>query len=73
MKVRYDKDVDILVIDQGKKGDMIDYAEQLNSIIAHFTKEGKPVLLEILDATEFLTTTIKAITSPEKRVTKVKV
>ena len=68
MKIRYDRYVDILMIDQGKQGDTIDYAEQLGFVIAHFTKEGKPVLIEILDATKFLTDTIKAITS-KKRLT----
>lgn len=68
MKIRYDRYVDILMIDQGKQGDTIDYAEQLGSVIAHFTKEGKPILIEILDATKFLTDTIKAITS-KKRLT----
>jgi len=68
MKVKYNREADVLMIDQGKEGDTIDYAEQLDSVIAHFTKDGKPILLEILDATEFLTTTIRAITSKKKFV-----
>jgi hypothetical protein len=38
----------------------IDYAEEMNSVIVHFTKSGKPVLLEILDASKFLAQTIRA-------------
>ena len=38
----------------------IDYAEEMDSVIVHFTKSGKPVLLEILDASKFLAQTIKA-------------
>lgn len=37
----------------------IDYAEEVGNIIVHFTREGKPVLLEILDASEFLAETTK--------------
>ena len=52
MKISYDRDVDILTIEisDGK----IDYAEEAEPLIIHFSKEGKPVLLEILDASEFL-------------------
>ena len=52
MKVRYDREEDILII--RVSGEPIDYAEEIGSIIVHFTKEGKAVLFEIMDATEFL-------------------
>jgi hypothetical protein len=32
----------------------IDYAEEMGPIIVHFTEDGKPVMLEILDASEFI-------------------
>jgi uncharacterized protein YuzE len=63
MKIRYDKDEDILTIDQGTAGDTIDHAEEAGSVIAHFTADGRPILLEILDASEFLSASIRAITS----------
>ncbi len=47
-------------------GDPIDYAEEMDSVIVHFNREGRPVLLEILDATKFLAWTIRAT----KRVSK---
>ena len=68
MKISYDREADILLIDQGKEGDVIDYAEEAGSIIIHFTKEGKPVLLEILDASELLTATIRALTTSKEVV-----
>ena len=40
--------------------DPIDHAEEMDSVIVHFTKAGKPVLLEILDASKFLATTMRA-------------
>ncbi len=58
MNIRYDREEDILTYEVSP--DKIDYAEELDSIIVHFTKEGKPVLLEILDASEFITQTTRA-------------
>jgi len=67
MKISYDKEKDILLIESSEEP--IDYAEEVGSIIAHFTKEGKPVLLEILDASEFLSEVIKAsMPAKEERV-----
>ena len=52
MKVRYDREEDILTIKTSDEP--IDYAEEIGPIIVHFTKEGKAVLFEIMDAAEFL-------------------
>ncbi|MGQ9468148.1 MAG: DUF2283 domain-containing protein [Anaerolineae bacterium] len=54
MKVRYDREEDILFIEIMPDG-IIDHAEQTDSLIAHFTADGQLVLLEILDASRFLT------------------
>jgi uncharacterized protein YuzE len=58
MKVDYSKEEDILMYEVSDEP--IDYAEEMDSVIVHFTKSGKPVLLEILDASKFLTQTMKA-------------
>ncbi len=58
MNIRYDREEDILSYEVSP--DKIDYAEELDSIIVHFTKEGKPVLLEILDASDFIAETTRA-------------
>ncbi|HED36931.1 MAG TPA: DUF2283 domain-containing protein [Ignavibacteria bacterium] len=52
MKIKYDRGVDILMLElsDGK----IDYAEEAGPMIIHFTKDNKPVLIEILDASEFI-------------------
>ena len=50
MKIKYNREQDILLIDVSQEP--IDYAEEVGSIIVHFTKENKPVLLEIMDASE---------------------
>lgn len=52
MKVSYNRESDVLLIFVSE--DKVDYAEEMGPIIVHFTKDGKPVLLEILDASEVL-------------------
>ncbi|MBC7227538.1 MAG: DUF2283 domain-containing protein [Thermoflexales bacterium] len=54
MKMRYDWEEDILLIEMSEG--RIDHAEQSDSLIAHLTADGRIVLLEILDASRFLTT-----------------
>ncbi|NMG83381.1 MAG: DUF2283 domain-containing protein [Methanosarcinales archaeon] len=57
MKISYNRKDDILIYEVGEG--KIDYAEEMGPIIVHFDKEGKPLLLEILDASEFITQTTK--------------
>ncbi len=59
MKVRYDREEDILLIEVMPEG-IIEHAEQTDSVIAHFTAGGRLVLLEILDASHFLSTVFRA-------------
>ncbi len=42
----------------GRTG-IIDHAEQMGAIIFPFDKNGKPILFEILDASEFLVKSTK--------------
>lgn len=57
MKISYNREQDILMHEISEEP--IDYAEEVGNIIVHFTKKGKPVLLEVLDASEFLAETTK--------------
>lgn len=52
MKVQYNREDDVLTIhlSQGT----IDHAEQTGGVIVHFSPEDRPVLLEVLDASDFL-------------------
>ncbi len=52
MKIRYSKNEDILIIELSNE--KIDHAEETGPIIIHFSVDKKPVLLEILEASEFL-------------------
>ncbi|GEM_PF-366671 len=58
MKIKYDREDDILTIETAPGN--IDYAEEMGTLIVHFTKEGKPVVLEILDASDFLSLATKS-------------
>ena len=58
-KIRYSKDVDALLIELSSEP--IDYAEESGQIIVHFSKSGTPVLLEILDARDFVLSSLSSL------------
>lgn len=58
-KVRYSKDVDALLVEFSPEP--VDYAEESGQFIVHFTKTGEPVLLEILEAKDFLLGSLSSI------------
>ena len=71
LKMKYDSAVDVLLVEVSKRP--IGYAEELGSVIVHFTKDHKPVALEILDASRFVTqaTATSLLTRPQPlRTTK---
>ena len=60
-KVEYSPDVDALVITLSEEKP--EYGEDVGeNIMIHFSKEGKPIEIEILDASELLISSMKAIT-----------
>lgn len=65
MKMRYDKEDDVLMIWFSHQ--KVDYAEQEKNIIIHFSKKNKPVLLEILDASLFLQQTSRVLPTDIKQ------
>ena len=67
MRITYNRDEDILMLCLDPRGE-IDHAEQTNSVIVHLTRSGQPVLLEILDASEFLTRGIRVTMRAEETV-----
>ena len=44
----------------GKKA-RVDYAEQSKNLIIHFSKDNNPILMEILNATEFFRDTTRKL------------
>lgn len=65
MKFRYDKEDDVLMVWFSKEP--VDHAEQSKNIIMHVSKTNKPVLMEILDASSFLSKTTKLLPPNVKR------
>ncbi len=64
MKIKYSKDVDILMV--WLSNDSFDYAEESNGVITHFSSEGKPVLLEIQGARDFLLGSITSLVKDQE-------
>jgi len=52
-KISYEPEADVLMWEITDKP--IDYAKEIGNVIVHFTKDGVPVLIEILEASKFLT------------------
>jgi len=52
MNIKYSKDEDILLLEIS--AEKIDYAEEDGPLIIHYSKENKPVLIEILEASQVL-------------------
>jgi hypothetical protein len=65
MKVRYNRKEDILVLEVSKGS--IDHAKESGPIIAHFSADDRLVLLEILEASNFLADLTKATMKAEGR------
>ncbi|MFP3869979.1 MAG: DUF2283 domain-containing protein [Syntrophobacteria bacterium] len=58
MKISYSREDDVMLIEVSSEP--IDFAEEMGPFIVHFTEDRKPVLLEILDASEFIATATKS-------------
>lgn len=59
MNIRYDREEDILLIELDPTM-TIDHAEHTGPLILHLSPEDRPVLLEILGATDFLSSALRA-------------
>ena len=56
---RYDREADVLLITLSRERP--DFAEQSRNIITHYNKAGKPIEIEILDASETAFDILKAL------------
>jgi hypothetical protein len=66
--MKYNKDEDIMIIEVSPEP--IDFAEEMGPFIVHFTSDSKPVLLEILDASEFFSAAVKSAMRPKENITE---
>ena len=58
MKMNYNSNEDIMMIEISSEP--IAFAEEMGPLIVHFTEKNKPVLLEILDASEFISLAVRS-------------
>ena len=65
MKFRYDKEDDVLMVWLSEA--KVDYAEKSKNVIIHFSKNNKPILMEILNASKFLKSTSKVLPAKIKK------
>ena len=61
-KIQYSEDADALLVELSNEP--IDYAEESGPFIVHFSAKGEPVLLEILNAKEFVLGSLTSVLSP---------
>ena len=59
MRIKYNKEDDILVVHLSPEA--YDYAEMEGDFIVHFSKRKKPVMIEVLNASDFLKQESKAL------------
>ncbi len=67
MKYTYDPKTDILLIKLTREKP--DFGEQSKNIITHYNKRGKPVELEVLDASKTTAKIVKTISQAKKAAT----
>ena len=59
MRFKYSPDVDILMV--WLSNEPVDSADESDGVIAHITKSGKPVLLEIQGGKEFILNSLTSV------------
>lgn len=59
MKYKYDRESDVLLITLSREKP--DFAEQTQNVITHYNKDGKPIEIEILNASETALDILKAL------------
>ena len=64
MKASYDRDADALLIHVGRG--KVNHAQEVGPFVIHFTKAGKPLLIEILDASVVLSKLTKVMMQSKK-------
>lgn len=59
IKLSYEPESDVLAWEVTKQP--IDYAEEVGNIVIHYSKKNTPVLMEILEASKFLSKAKKLV------------
>ena len=59
-KISYDSDSDVLTVARAVKGH-IDHARELGNFVVHFTKDDRPLLIEVLEASKVFGASPKSV------------
>lgn len=65
--VKYDKEADILSVENDTHTP-VSYAQEMGNLVVHFSKQGQPVLIEILEASKIFKRQTKSLKSALRRV-----
>ena len=63
-KIKYDEEADVLTIVMAEKGKLV-YAEEVGDIVVHFDKNGKPLFMEILNASKIVPLMVQGLAKKE--------
>jgi len=63
-KFRYDPDADVLLLTLKAKG-KLSHAEEFGDLVVHFDKKGKPLFLEVLNASKIIPLMVQAMAKRE--------
>jgi uncharacterized protein YuzE len=66
-RIKYDEEADVLTIIVAEEGEL-SHAEELGNIVVHLDKEGRPLLIEVLKASEVVPLIIQALAKREVTV-----
>jgi len=67
-KVKYDAEADVLTVVVVEKGKLA-YAEEVGDIIVHFDENGKPLFMEILNASKIIPLMVQGLAKKEVPIT----
>ena len=67
MKIKYSRDVDILTLELDEALS-IDHAEHVGQTIVHLSPDNQPVLIEIMQAREFVASLVDAVMQPNHSI-----
>jgi uncharacterized protein YuzE len=66
-KIKYDEDSDVLVVILKGEG-RLSHAEEVGDIMVHFGKDGKPLFMEILNASKLVPLMVEGLAKKEVTV-----
>lgn len=66
MRIGYNREKDVLLIEVSRTP--VDHAQEAGPLIVHFSKQNHPILIEVLDASDFLSTATQVAARAKKEV-----